>query len=194
MRTSLVFTSPLLLLTLALGGCSGDDSATASATATDTSSSTTDATDTSTSTVASESDTGTTTDASTTAPSTTDPSTTDPSTTDPSTTDPSTTDPSTTDPSTTDGTTTDDTTTENPNACPAEPGDDPCTACSKENCCDEVKGCEADAKCSCFADCIGEGGAPIACSQMCQIPNPLAEPAIAALLQCSQGSCADQCT
>ncbi len=179
MRT-LRFTALCLPLTsLLFGGCADPDVA-GDEVGTETAGTETAGTDT---TAGTESGTGTADDTTTTTTDTTD--TTGETTTD--TTGDTTTD--TTGETTTTDTT--DTTTGGGGLCEPAPGDDACTACNKENCCDELTTCLADEDCACAVGCISLGGDPFTCLQQCGVNG--FPPALQALAGCTMGSCGMEC-
>lgn len=75
--------------------------------------------------------------------------------------------------------------------CPADPGDDECTACLKENCCSELNECFADEDCACVTLCLQGGGDPLSCSMECEV-NGL-PPELQQLGGCTQAQCGQQC-
>jgi hypothetical protein len=50
--------------------------------------------------------------------------------------------------------------------CAPDPGDDECAACTKMDCCDELKECYMDEPCKCFIEC-SMSMSPFVCINMC---------------------------
>jgi hypothetical protein len=75
--------------------------------------------------------------------------------------------------------------------CPPDPNDDPCDACTKASCCDEVTACFANPDCECVALCIDGGLDEIECFGQCLVNGPPAE--LGPLGECVTNNCADQC-
>ena len=76
--------------------------------------------------------------------------------------------------------------------CPPDGGDDPCTACSKETCCNEYDACDGDAECTqCMACITGGVTAPADCVTNGECD--LADPEVAAIYNCSVQTCSDEC-
>lgn len=89
----------------------------------------------------------------------------------------------------TSGETTD--TTTGGGVCEPAPGDDACTSCLKDNCCDEITTCYANPDCACVADCFQGGGDPFSCLMQCGV-NML-PPEVQQLGGCTQMSCGNEC-
>lgn len=52
--------------------------------------------------------------------------------------------------------------------CEAQSQDDACTACAKENCCQELHECELFGEpCPCVFGCLVEGHSQVACEELC---------------------------
>lgn len=83
--------------------------------------------------------------------------------------------------------------TGDPGLCLIAPGDDACTTCNKNNCCDQVLACAADEKCVCFFGCVNNGMMPVQCAQLCMVGQPGQNPAIAGLFECTNANCGDEC-
>jgi len=178
-----------LLLALVLAACSGSDDTTGASSTSDGSSSSSTGASTSTSSttaVATESDSGTASGSSSGGTTSTSTSTSTTGTTADTTG-------TTADTTGTTGTTAATTGTTGGAACPGDPGDDACTSCLKTNCCDEITACDADAKCTCFFTCVGEGKSPVECAGTCMVGNPGQNPAIAGTFECTNASCSNEC-
>ncbi len=100
-----------------------------------------------------------------------------------------TTDTDTTD--TTDGTDTTDTTDTEGGACDPAPGDDECTSCNKESCCDAIEACAADEDCTCMSECVNDGGNFFQCGQQCGVMGP--NQTLQELFGCTQQFCGQAC-
>jgi hypothetical protein len=75
--------------------------------------------------------------------------------------------------------------------CPADPGDDECTACVKESCCEPLTQCLDNPDCECLYQCVQEGGDPLACGMECRVmgmPGPLQN-----LRECTMAQCGQVC-
>jgi hypothetical protein len=75
--------------------------------------------------------------------------------------------------------------------CPADPGDDECTACLKDNCCAELNECFADEDCACVTLCLQGGGDPLSCSMECEVNG--FPPELQQLGGCTMAQCGQQC-
>jgi hypothetical protein len=76
--------------------------------------------------------------------------------------------------------------------CDPVPGDDPCDACTKLTCCDQLMACEGDTACSCFIGCVEGGGDPFGCSDQCGA-SIFGAGATGDLVSCSSGPCGGSC-
>jgi hypothetical protein len=51
--------------------------------------------------------------------------------------------------------------------CEPNPDDEPCRACAKARCCEQLQGCFETEECACVLACLGQGGNPMECFQSC---------------------------
>ena len=82
--------------------------------------------------------------------------------------------------------------TGNIDQCMPDPQDDPCTSCTKANCCDQATACQADQDCACVFECVGMGGDPMTCLGECMV-DPFMNPVVLAAYMCVMGSCGADC-
>ncbi len=75
-------------------------------------------------------------------------------------------------------------------ACAPAPGDDGCTKCGKEACCDAITKCSESAPCVCMAGCIIDSASVPACLVAC---GAGADAATSEILVCASGTCAEAC-
>ncbi len=73
--------------------------------------------------------------------------------------------------------------------CDPGPNPDICTQCVAMHCCQEATACEADVNCTCWVDCINNGGGQTECGMMCGAPGQV----FFDIVSCVQQNCGQQC-
>jgi len=79
-----------------------------------------------------------------------------------------------------------------PTSCSAAAGDDTCTACLKQSCCNQTLGCANDSECVAVFNCAG-ACADQDCITNCVNAHPNAQTSLQNVINCEQRSCVAAC-